>query len=245
MQISDFFNSKTAVSGLATDDYVKTEMIVDMAKAFVRTISVGIYIIDYCLKDIIYVSDNIAQRYGIPIGTIHDKNYGHYLEYVAYDDYQMLLDINDKVFDFFNQLPTEDILKHTVIYDFHLNGHLVEQHYTPVALRNGKVWLALCTISLSSHKKSGNLLIQHTESPVYYEYSNGSHSWISKRMKPLTDTEKSVLMLSAQGFTTEETAQKLSKSTDTIKSYRKRVMKKFNSSSISEALMFGLNHNML
>ena len=235
--------SKTSVSGLSTDDFAKTDMVVNMAKALVRNTGVGVYVIDYCLSSIIYVSDNIAQRYGMSVETIRTKGYVHYLDYVSHDDYKMLLNINDLVFDFFRNLSSEEILNHTVIYDFYLNNHLVEQHYTPVVLRNGKIWLAMCTISPSSYKQSGHIIIQKTDSSFYYEYFG--NSWVAKRVKSLSDVEKSVLRLSARGFTAEETAKKLSRSVDTIKAYRKQIMKKFDADNISEALMFALNHNMI
>ena len=58
-------------------------------------------------------------------------------------DLQMLLEVNKKGFDLFNELPVGDRLDYAISYDFHLtNGRhsrLIHHHLTPILLSFAKM----------------------------------------------------------------------------------------------------------
>lgn len=70
-------------------------------------------------------------------------------------------------------------------------------------------------------KKSG--------SKSYYEYSLDKHKWIKKEGITLSETERDVLILSAQGYTMNDIADKLCKSIDTIKACKRTLFSKWES----------------
>ena len=73
--------------------------------------------------------------------------------------------MNTAGFDFYDQIPLEERKKHIISYDFRLKNKdnkviMVHQELTPLFLaENGKIWKALCIISLSTAGHSGNIEI--------------------------------------------------------------------------------------
>ena len=87
--------------------------------------------------------------------------------------------------------------------------------------------------------------MHHVGSSEYFEYNMTSHRWVRKQMPTLTESEKSVLTLSIQGYTMSEIADKICLSLDTIKKYRKRIFEKLDVHNISEAIVAATNNKLL
>ena len=105
--------------------------------------------------------------------------------------------------------------------------------------------LALCTITQSARNTPGNIIMRMEKSPEYYEYSLTKKTWIKKCDVSLTEIERDILHLSTQGYTMKEIAEKLCKSLDTIKTYKRRLFSKLEVKNITEALSFATNYNLL
>ena len=58
------------------------------------------------------------------------------------------------------------------------------------------------------------------------------------------DTEQALLMMSAQGYTTEEIASHLFRTVDTMKYHRKKLFRKLGVESISEAIATVMSSNV-
>lgn len=123
---------------------------------------------------------------------------------------------------------------------------LVNHKLTPLALTSdGRIWLALCVVSASSHNTPGHIEIHRVGSPDFFEYNRLTWRWDKRSMPTLTDGEKSVITLSIQGFTMLEIADKMCLSPDTIKKYRKQIFGKLGVRNISEAIMAATNNKLL
>lgn len=134
----DFFLHSNEVNHINREDYEKIELLVNAAKAFARSTYQCVYIIDYFHQDFIYASDNLAYLCGLEPEQLMDAGYQMYIDHVPDADLQMLLEVNKKGFDLFNDLPVGDRLDYTISYDFHLtNGRhsrLIHHHLTPILL---------------------------------------------------------------------------------------------------------------
>ena len=80
---------------------------------------------------------------------------------------------------------------------------------------------------------------------AYYEYLFGEHKWKKGSVAKITQAEMMVMQLSAQGFTAEQIAEKMCKSVDTIKLYKRQLFKKIGVDNITHALMYNLNYDLL
>ena len=96
---------------------------------------------------------------------------------------------------------------YTVSCNFHflVNGHsvLVNHKVTPFArTTEGEVWLALCLVSPSVHSDTGHIEATVSSPSGYSVYTFENHCW-KKRKKQLvlTEGERTMLHLSAQGYT--------------------------------------------
>ena len=249
-QIEDFFNEKNCVESITEADYLRIKPYIETAKAFAQTTYQSIYIIDYFKKSFLYVSDNPIFLCGYSAKEVMEMGYGFYLNQVPEIEIPMLTELNQAGFSAFNATPREERMCCLMSYDFHiLSGGkklLINHKITPLVLNDlGQVWLALCTVSLSSRKEAGHIEFRHLGTNQYSVYSLTEHQWIEQEEIKLKPEEKEVLVLSAQGYTMKEIAEKVCKSIDTVKFYRKQVFEKLEVENITEALSFAINYGLL
>ena len=247
---NDFLFIPGTTDEIPPDEYLKTETFVNMAKALAQTTDRFVYIIDYAKRKFIYESTNMAYLLGEPTCNIEFFDYGLYFNHIPESEQRKFIEINMAACEMFARFPIEERTRHTITYDFPLvqmkRQRLVNHHLTPLALsRSGRLWLALCTIGTSARQTPGHVVIRESDSSRYYEYLPDKHEWIEKEMGRLRDIERSILILSAQGFTMNDIADKLCKSVDTIKKYRKGIFKKFDVKNITAALTYATNFKML
>lgn len=247
--IGDFFLVSNSVYNITEEDYQKIHILVSAAKAFARSTHQCVYVIDYFKQNFLYVSENLAYWCGQDSDKIKNAGYQFYLDYVPEKEQQMLLEINKKGFDLFNEIPLAERLDYTISYDFHIiHGRklrLVNHHLTPMVLKDGRIWLALCTISMSARNTPGHIIMKKYDSKSYYEYALEKHKWIKKEGITLSEAERDVLILSAQGYTMNDIADKLCKSVDTIKAYKRALFSKLEVKNIAEALSYATNYKLL
>lgn len=246
----DFFIAANSVYNITDEEYKRIELFVNAAKAFARNTHQCVYIIDYFRKDFLYVSENIETLCGEPAEKVREFGYDLYLKHVPEKEVQMLLEINKAGFDKANTIPPSERTQYTISYDFHLiNGkkkRLINHTLTPLIMTaDGRIWMALCTISPSTKSAPGNVVLKKADENWCYTYSLESHRWAVKEAVTLTETEKDILRLSSQGYKMEEIAGLLCKSVDTIKTYKKRLFAKLEVKNITEALSYATNYKLL
>lgn len=248
--IEDFFLCSNSVQNITDEDYAKIKLLINAAEAFSRSTYQCVYIIDYFRKNFMYVSENVAYLFGQEPDKIKDIGYNLYIDYVPLKDRQMLLEINKKGFDLFNEIPVSERMDYSIAYDFHIinekKQRLVNHTLTPILLtKDGRIWLALCTFALSARNSPGHIIMKKSGSNKFYEYSLDEHKWQHKDAIPLNETERDVLILSAQGYTMNEIADKLYKSVDTIKACKCNLFARLEVKNIAEALSYATNYRIL
>ncbi|MFI3297532.1 MAG: helix-turn-helix transcriptional regulator [bacterium] len=250
INIGDFFIHSNNVNDITEEDYNNIRLLTDTVEAFARSTYKPIYIIDYFRKDFLYISDNLPYLLGITKEEIKKLGYNIYTSCIPKEEQDMLTEINSAGFIFFENLPVEERKKWIINYDFHvLNGknkRLINHSITPIYLtKEGRVRLSLCTIALSANKNPGNIKMKKIGSNTHYEYSLSTHEWNKKQEQELSQDEKNMLILSAQGYTMTEISEMMYKSIDSIKYYKRRIFEKFNVKNITGALAYAINYKML
>ena len=231
-------------------DYSRVDEYIRSAEALSRSSYHSVYIIDYFRHNFLYVSPNPMFLCGLSPEQMKELGYRFYLEYVPKDEQSLLLTLNKAGFAFYNNIPVDERKDWYISYDFHIlnNGRkiLINHKLTPLALTSdGRIWLSLCVVSVATHTNAGHIEMHHVGSSEYFEYNMTSHRWVRKQMPTLTESEKSVLTLSIQGYTMSEIADKICLSLDTIKKYRKRIFEKLDVRNISEAIVSATNNKLL
>ena len=246
----DFFSLQNSVGSISESDYKNTELIIEAAKAFERSTYQCVYIIDYFKQGFLYVSNNIARLCGGEAEKIKDFGYRFYIDYVPTDDLKMLVEINNQGFKLFNSLPVAERKDYTISYNFHIKKgnrtRLVNHKLTPLILtKDGRIWLAICTISLASGNEPGNVIMKKPGAGVYYQYSFYNHKWEEHKEITLTENEREVLSLSTQGYTMNDIADQICKSVDTVKACKRSIFQKLNVRNIAEAVAYAQNHQLI
>ena len=249
-QIGDFFIDSNRITGITDEDYILAERALDAVKAISQTAYQSVYVIDYNCRNFLYVSDNPLFLCGYSAQQVKEMGYAFYLNNVPKDEQAMLTEINSAGFSAFEQVSPEDRPRCTMSYDFHLLIHgkkmMINHKITPLLLTpTGKVWLALCTVALSSRKEPGHIYFRILGQSSHKEYDLADHSWHTCEAITLKPEEKQILTLAAQGFTTKEIGEQLFRSENTVKFYRKALFEKLEVTSITEALAFATNYGLI
>jgi DNA-binding CsgD family transcriptional regulator len=250
IQIGDFFSHQNSVEHITETDYEKVGLLIEAARAFERSTYQCVYIIDYFKKGFLYVSNNIARLCGGDAERIKYFGYRFYIDYVPPEDLKMLVEINQSGFLLFNSLPVAERKDYTISYDFHIKSgerkRLVNHRLTPFVLNSdGRIWLAICTISLAAGNEPGNVIMKKSGSGIFYQYSLQEHKWEKCNEVALTDNEREVLSLSTQGYTMNDIADYICKSVDSVKAYKRVIFQKLNVKNIAEAIAYAQNHQLI
>lgn len=250
IEINDLFSLHQAVGAVDESDYEEVNSIIAAARAFERISYQSVYIIDYYKLGFLYVSKNISRLCGCDATTIKDGGYKFYTDYVPEEDLKKMLEINTGLFNRFNELPIEERNLYTVSYNFHIiNGnirHLINHKFTPIRLtRDGRIWLAMCTISLPTSYKVGDVVMKKEGDSIYFQYSFDNHKWVKHKEVELSEKEREILSMTAQGFTIADIADFINISIDAVKGRRRKIFEKLKVKSIAEAITYAQNHQLI
>ena len=252
ISILDFFKPIHLDSVPSAEDYERIKSYVRIAETLSHLTYQTIYLIDYYKRGFHYISENPLFLCGKTAKQVLNAGYMFYLENVPEKDLLLLLQINEAGFKFYYNVPVQERLDYSISYDFRLkqpNGHLmlVNHKLAPLALdEDGNIWIALCVVSLSSNEKPNSIVIAKSGAEKkIFEYGLTTKKWNERKIVKLNHQEKEILMLSAQGFTVKEIAERLFLSADTIKFHRKNVFKKLNATNISGAIFAAVNHGII
>ena len=250
MNVEYFFGILNDIQTISDKQYEQIPLLIKAAEAFARISYQCVYLFDFFRKRFLYVSDHPTFLCGYTTEEVKKLGYTFYIEKVPHQELGMLIETNRRVFQFFNRNDSIDKLRGTMSCDFHLKNDkktiLVNHKLTPVLLnKEEKVWVAMCTISLSSQKTPGHLIFHTDYSPWYWLYSFTQHRWEEKYKFSLKEGEKAVLRLSAEGLTIDQIAVELHKSPDTIKYCKHKLFNKLKVTNIAEALSYAITYHLV
>lgn len=250
-EIQRFFRPINPNLHIIESDYEQLQVCVSMAEAMARSTNSSLYIIDYNRKNFLYVSPNPLFLCGYTAEEVQQKGYAFYMEVVPEEEIQMLFEINEAGFNFFNRQPKEKKLGMTIEYDFHIKAsdghlHLIHHRLTPILLNSdGDMWLALCSVSLSPASTVGNVLLTAKESSTHWIYSFEGKRWKEQANIELSDREESILQLSVKGLSNQEIAERLFIDINTVKFHKKKLFQKLQAENITEAIGIAANLRLI
>ena len=251
MDFNALFSQKNTVDRLSEKDILQTHGYIELVKAFSRITYQSIYLIDYQAKSFEFVSDNPLFLAGLTATEVMEMGYGFYQKYVPSDDFRMLITINEAGFSFYEKIPIEERKLYVISYDFQIqnaNGKfiLVNHKLTPIFLtEEGKIWKAICIVSLSSNVSSGNVIIEKLQSDLLWQLDLSLGKWIPQKKINLTEREIEILRFYHRGLTIHETSERIFVSIDTVKFHKRKLFEKLGVNNMNEALVFALSNRLL
>ncbi|MGB7529245.1 response regulator transcription factor [Sphingobacterium cellulitidis] len=249
--IERFFNKNNTVEALSDKELNQVLDYKEVIYAFERATYSSIYTIDYEKQTFEYVSENPLFLCGYSVDQVREMGYAFYYKNVIHEDLDLLIKINKIGFDFYENIPLQDRKLYTISYDFHLKSDynkkiLVNQKLTPVFLSDsGKIWKALCVVSLSTEKSAGNIKISKKGHNHISYYDLKIDKWKSLKSIVLTDRENEIIQLSIRGFTINDIASEIFVSPETVKFHRKKLFAKLDVNNMPEAIFYAANNKLL
>ncbi|GAA4328113.1 hypothetical protein GCM10023149_31970 [Mucilaginibacter gynuensis] len=243
--------TRNKVNQVAEADYLQQHDYLEAVRSFARLTYKSVYIIDYEKMGFEYVSDNPLFLSGFTAAQVLAMGYEFYFKNVPEQDLQLLTAINQAGFDFFDKVPGNEKKEYSITYDFHLinkDGRpvLINHKLTPLFLTSeGKMWKAICVVSISHHQQAGNAFITKQGTDKIWQLDTTNQVWLRLVKPKLTKREIEVLHLHAQGLTINQIAEKIFVAPDTVKYYRRRIFERLNVSNIVEALAYAVNSKII
>lgn len=157
--------TKNKVEKVSAEDLLQQQNYMEAIKAFARLTYESVYVIDYEKMAFEYVSENPLFLGGYSPEEVLGLGYEFYFKNVPEKDLTLLSLINEAGFDFFAKLPGGEKKHYSITYDFHLKNQegkstLINHKLTPLFLTSeGKLWKAMCIVSISHHQQAGNICI--------------------------------------------------------------------------------------
>ena len=249
-EIQRFFSGKNTVDYLSEAEYAQSGNYLETLRAVSRLSYMSMYVIDYQRKEFEYVSDNPLFLCNHTPSEVMAMGYAFYFKYVCKEDLEMLIRVNEIGFEFFNRTPLEDRKNYSISYDFNLHTGkdkiLINHKLTPIFITSeGKIWKALCVVSLSSNVASGNILLSKTGEDSFWELDLADGVWNKMDKSRLTERELQTVRLHAQGLTIGQIADRMCIAVDTVKFHRRKLFDKLHVKNMGEALAYVKNNKLL
>ncbi|MBW3523498.1 MULTISPECIES: response regulator transcription factor [unclassified Chryseobacterium] len=234
----------------ATDEVLISQT-TKVFEAVTKSIHGNIFIINLLEKKIDYIP---YLPFYISEGSIQDiKTAGlSFLRKITASEDHHILDILKKtVIPFFNKLPINDRTKYIINFDSHIKSVekrkiLLNYKVIPFELdHKGNIKKAICNLSLSLKKSSGNIQISSDVSDLLWLYDLKDEKWVKTNKKKLTYKEFDVFRYYLQGLTIPEIAKKTYLSSDTVKWHRRKLFEKLDVSNITEALAYAVTNDLI
>ncbi len=234
------------------DDHTKSlNPFLRMLDAFSKVVGQSFYVIDYKKREFVYVSSNSLFLCGYTPKEVLEMNYTFYQKVVVEDDQDMLWEIDRIGHELFCRLSPDARIKSIISYDYRLKQPgdkiiMVNQRNTPIFLdEQGNVRFALCVVNLSTNNLPGNVIIKIDDILQYYVYSFERKKWKKAANIAISNRERDVLQLAAQGCSNEEIANILFINISTVKFHKTNIFTKLDVKNIAEAVTFAYNHKLL
>ena len=214
------------------------------------------YICNLYKVELEYINDKVKEV--LKLNSSSDFSVEYIYENIHPDDKNRFIAHEQKVTDFFINLPSEKVLKYKVSYDYRLRcgdgtyKWILMQTVTIQTDENGAVIRVLGAQTDITHLKTNNQpsglsFIGLEGEKSYYNVKVDDYISIqpTNETHNLTNREKEVLGLIVKGKTSVQIASILFISKHTVDSHRKNILRKTNSKSVSELLFKTITEGLI
>jgi DNA-binding CsgD family transcriptional regulator len=233
---------------ISNKEYANLKPILESLDATTRLTNSSLFVIDFAKSEIAYRTDDLLFIDEATKRDIQRESPNPYWSLILEDDLDVMLETREAYLQFVHKLKPSQRLKHTFVIDYRIRlrrrEFMITQKFTPLKLRpNGELWLGLFCITTSTHKSCEHIAIFGNNFRYTYDFEQKAFLPFNENME-LTLMEKAILLRAAKGMTTEQIADDLCRSVNTIKTHKSRLFDKLHVSSMSEAMTFVQNYDL-
>lgn len=225
-------------------DYSKLGYVTQMLNSMRDILPHNSYIIDYHKQNFYFISKDSIFLCGYKEEEVMEWGYQFYQKIISEEDLVKLLEINEAGFDFFYKIEPERQPETSISYDlvFHkkdgstmcVNHKLKPFLFGP----DGKIWMAICCVRPSANDKMGNVKCFFRDTNERFSYSFKEKKWHQLPSFTLTDTEHFIVLETDKGTVEKQLADKLNCTRSNIRYYKSQILKKTDTQTMREAILF-------
>jgi len=126
-------------------------------------------------------------------------------------------------------------------------GHPLPQmiyHRTAPYWKDNELRYLICSVRISMEKEA-SLRAYHKNGSTYDKYNLITRRWKTETKISLTEREKAILMLAAQGKNKNEIAEELDREASTIQNQCKEILSKLKVNSMQKAVRYAYHHHLM
>lgn len=248
MKKEDLMFISNLTEHIPKEEYFNLSAYFESLDAMHRITNSSMFVIDFAKNELIYRTKNLLF---IDDATQHDiqrESSNPYWSLIVEEDFDIMLETRKAYLTLVEKFTSEHKLQHTYIISYRIcfrhQECVISQKFSPLKLRpNGKLWLGLFSITISPHKACKHISVFGDKFKYTYDFKTKQFLPFKEDIE-LTLMEKSILLRASKGFTTEQIADDLCRSVNTIKTHKCRLFNKLHVTSMCEAIVFVQNYNL-
>lgn len=229
-------------------EYENMHLLYDTLDAAARVSNSTMFVIDFSQNKLVYRTEKLLFADDACIKDVQRENANPYWSLMTTEDMNVMLETRKAYLNLIDGFTVEQRLRHFFIMDYSivLNNRrfVITQKFTPLKLRpDGKLWLGLFFITTSPNTACANIFV-FGECFRYIYDSTEKRFILYNGGNILTSIEKSILLRASKGLTTQQIADELCLSINTIKTHKFRLFGKLHVCSMNEALRVAVNYGL-
>lgn len=242
MFISNIFDS------IPDSEYESHSLIYDTLDAVSRINNESYFIIDFNKNKLVYRTRNLIFIDEATVKDIQRESPNPYWSLIINEDLDLLLNSRKAYLKLMEDFTQDRKLNHTFIIDYRISlknrSFMITQKFSPLKLhKNGELWIGLFHVKSSPNNNNNQIFIFGDGFRYKYDFSKGIFILYDEKIA-LTLMEKAIILRAIKGLTTEQIADDLYRSVNTIKTHKKRLFSKLKVNSMNEALLFISNYDL-
>lgn len=209
------------------------------------------YIIDYNKKKFFYIAEQSIFLCGYSRDEVLEMGYDFYKKILSKEDLDKLVEINEVGFSLYYDMPTEKRQDVSISYDLLLHRKdgktfCVNHKLTPFLFTaDGNILMSICCIRLSANNKTGNVIVFFRSKNERLSYSFNTKQWELLSTINLSDIERYIILETDRGTLEKQQANYLNCTRSNIRYYKKQIMKKTNTKTMREAIIFLFSNGLI
>ena len=248
--ISLFFGSLPKVADTESDSEPNIECCLEFLKKASETFDVTFYVVDFKHRCFRFISNKGIFLGGSTQDDVQRLGAEFYPEVVCQKDRYLVAKIHQAVMKCFSKSDTICDLDY-VVFDLRMDIYkgkgkvMLSYKIKPLLVVNNQVFLAVCTVSRSTGKTSGNLYAYYDgKEGVCCKYSFVDHFWKHEPMIKLNPEEWKILKVAKQDVTGDEIADIIGISHQNLRNTQASIYRKLKVNTRKQAEIFTNNHRI-
>lgn len=225
-------------------DYKKLEYVGLLLEQMNDILSHNSYIIDYYRRNFLFISKQSLLLCGYTREEVMEMGFDFYAKILSPENLEKIIEMNEALFRFFYEASLEKKKNLSIFYDLILQKKdgttfCVNHRLKPFLFtQDDHIWLSVCCMRPSSKNEIGNVKCLFKDTNECFLYSFEDKKWHEQPPIVLSEIEKFIAVETDKGTLEKQQAHQLGCTRSNIRYYKNAILKKTNTTTMREAILF-------